>query len=224
MLRPMSKHVPPAKAAGPVSWESLYTGHPQDYAPPDASMLERVSKLTPQRALDVGCGAGGLCIALSELGWQVTGVDVAHNAIAAARQVARARGVTVTFVADDAARWQPSGSYELVTCHFGLPPDPSDRQAIYHTVRRATAVGGVVLMKFCEGNVSKIPALAGYDALTVEELSRAFEGFELAPPEYLRIPSHLRRGRQRVGPQVRAPLEEGEEYWTAVLFEGRKPL
>jgi SAM-dependent methyltransferase len=164
------------------------------------------------RVLDVGCGLGGLGVALSERGWQVTGIDIARNAIAAAQHIAEARGAAVTFVAADATTWKPDGRYDLVTCHFGLPSSPSDRQAIYRMVRTALAPGGAVLMKFCEGNVSGLPALSGYDALSVGELSIAFSGFAIATPEYVRIPSHMPRGHRG-----------GDEYWTAVLFEARKP-
>lgn len=213
---------PPSRASG--DWESLYTGHAQDYAPPDPLLLAHLSKLPPGRALDVGCGAGGLCVALRELGWRVTGIDISRNAIAAAGQVAQARGVDITFVAADAATWKPADSYELVTCHFGVPPSPDDRQAMYAMMRGALVPGGRVLMKFCEGNVSKMPAFSGYELLTLGELSGAFNGFEIAPPEHERIPAHRHRGHGGAGQRHHASIVDGGEQWTAVLFEARKPL
>jgi SAM-dependent methyltransferase len=205
------------------SWGSLYSGDARDYVPPDPHMMERVSRLAPARALDVGCGAGGLCVALSELGWQVTGIDIAHQAIAAARRVAQARRVDATFVTADATMWQPPQQYDLVTCHFGVPPSPSDRQAIYAMMRRALASGGIVLMKFCEGNVSGIPALAGYDSLSVREVSTALDGFEIATPEYVLIRAHTRGAHNNAERREVSCVDDGGEYWTAVLFEGRKP-
>jgi len=63
-----------------------------DYEEPDADLLEVVSDLELGEALDVGCGAGGLCVELNRRGWVVTGIDITNKAITAARRVAEERG------------------------------------------------------------------------------------------------------------------------------------
>ena len=36
--------------------------------------------LEPGSALDIGCGAGGHIVALAQLGWKVTGINIAEKA------------------------------------------------------------------------------------------------------------------------------------------------
>ena len=56
------------------------------------------------RAIDLGCGAGGVSLELAEAGFAVTGVDFSSVALAKARAAAERRGLgqeRVTFVAGD---------------------------------------------------------------------------------------------------------------------------
>jgi len=70
-----------------INWNAGYGGNADDYKAPDAQLVDLIKGLSPGRALDVGRGAGGLVVELTHLGWQVTGVDVAEQAIRAAREV-----------------------------------------------------------------------------------------------------------------------------------------
>lgn len=204
-----------------MDWNAHYTRPDRHHAPVDGQMIQQAAALPRRRALDVGCGAGGLCFALAEQGWTVDGVDVAHTAIEMARNAARQNGASVTFFEADAATWQPPHGFELVTCHFGVPPDPEARRAIYGMMRRALVPGGTILMKFCEGNVSGVPALSGYDSLRLDELRAGFTGFDVAPPIFSLVPAH-RRGPPAQG--AKANAEPDPEQWTAVLFAARKPV
>ena len=55
----------------------------------------------PCKVIEFGCGAGNYVIALSRMGLDVTGVDIAENAIAIAGRSALRAGVTCRFVAAD---------------------------------------------------------------------------------------------------------------------------
>lgn len=48
-------------------WNDIYTGTTEDYMPPDLGMMELIKGLEPGTALDIGCGSGGLVVALLEL-------------------------------------------------------------------------------------------------------------------------------------------------------------
>ena len=196
-------------------WESLYTGEAGDYEEPDADILEAVEDIEVGEALDVGCGAGGLCIELNRRGWTVTGIDIASKAITAAQLAAEERGSDATFLVADAAAWQPEHSYDLVICNFGLPPQPDSRTAVYAMMRRAVAPGGVVLLKVGDHSGSQVPpAFAGYESLNLEELKRGFDGFEVLKAKIVDSPAHA---HARGGP------EQQRELWKALLFMARRP-
>jgi SAM-dependent methyltransferase len=58
-------------------------------------------KLTPGRAIDLGCGEGDNAIFLAQHGFDVTAVDFAPAAVSKARQKALNAGVEIDFVVDD---------------------------------------------------------------------------------------------------------------------------
>ena len=58
---------------------------------------QSLKPLSGKCALDVGCGAGLLCEPLARLGAEVTGVDAAHENIAAAKTHARGSGLTIDY-------------------------------------------------------------------------------------------------------------------------------
>jgi SAM-dependent methyltransferase len=60
---------------------------------PPPEVIELVSKLSPGRALDLGCGYGRSAIYLAQHGWEVDGVDYMPLAIAEAKRRAEASGV-----------------------------------------------------------------------------------------------------------------------------------
>ena len=63
--------------------------------PPELiAVVEGKDRLTPGKALDLGCGTGTNSVYLAEHGWDVTGVDFVPRAIRAARQKAAAAGVS----------------------------------------------------------------------------------------------------------------------------------
>jgi SAM-dependent methyltransferase len=66
-------------------------------------LTEGPAALSPDRALDVGCGTGRDAVYLAKLGWQVTAVDFASAAITKAKQRAADEGVQVQWVAGDAS-------------------------------------------------------------------------------------------------------------------------
>ena len=199
------------RASGPpLRWNDIYSGRASDYEAPDADLLAIAEGLPPGRALDVGCGAGGLAAALAERGWQVTGIDIAERAIAAARHVLRNRGTEAKLVVADAARWQPPGHYELITSSFAMP-EGADRAATLRMIRNALAPGGVVAIKEFDATMSRHGHFAGFDLVTIEELRGAFAGLEIDRAEIVPTPVHDHAG------------DGFAEDWTAALLRARLP-
>src|SRR5579884_2977031 len=53
---------------------------------PGRMVVEAASRLTPSRALDLGCGDGKNLCYLARLGWTVDGIDLNKRALAGARR------------------------------------------------------------------------------------------------------------------------------------------
>jgi len=90
------------------------------------------------RAIDLGCGAGGVSLELAEAGFAVTGVDFSQVALAKARAAAERRGLgpeRVTFVAGDLT----AGSVPGVTGPFDLLVDYGTLDDLPESGRRAMA-------------------------------------------------------------------------------------
>ena len=151
-------------------WNAMYTGQASDYDPPDPKILSFLENLNTGKALDVGCGAGGLCITLAKSGWRTTGIDIAPKAISAGRQAALEHNVDVTFILDDASTWQPDDMYDLITCNFGVPPEIEKRHEVYAMIRKAVKPGGIVFFVIGKHNNIKMQGhFSGYNSLNIEE-------------------------------------------------------
>jgi 2-polyprenyl-6-hydroxyphenyl methylase/3-demethylubiquinone-9 3-methyltransferase len=91
--------------------------------------VEERAHLTGKRALDVGCGGGILAESMARAGAQVTGIDLAEEALEAARQHAQKTGQRLDYrcVAAEALATEQPGAYDVVTCMEMLEhvPDPS---------------------------------------------------------------------------------------------------
>lgn len=101
-------------------WDEAYRGTPPwDIGRPQPALeaLVRNGEVRPGRALDVGCGTGENAILLAQHGCQVTGIDLALDAVAAAKAKAGARHVDVEFVVGNALeldRHFGEGVFDLV--------------------------------------------------------------------------------------------------------------
>ena len=193
-------------------WNQSYSGDAMDYEAPDAGMLEIIDGLRPGRALDVGCGAGGLVAALAQRGWRVTGIDIAAKAIKAAREITRGRGIEAELQVADATTWKPSTHYDLTTSSFALPGRKKEREPLYLTVRESLAPGGTVLLKDFDSTMKRVRFFAELDLVTLEELKAAFTGFSVIRAEIVETPVH---------DHSRVELQE-TGHWSAVLLHAQK--
>ena len=204
---------PPGNHQHDFDWNSLYTGDASDYEAPDPRLLPLLDSIPPGRALDVGCGAGGLVLELARRGWQVTGLDISKKAIAAARAVLQRADLDARFQVGDAASWQPATQYDLVTSTFALPVALDRRARVLDTIRSAVAPGGLVLVQEFDTGMARYPFCRDMNLLTVSDLRAAFPGFDVLRAEVEPTPVHEHAGSAHA-----------DEQWTSVLFHGRRPL
>lgn len=191
----------------------MYSGQASDHEPPDALALELVSGLAPGRALDVGCGAGGLLVALAQRGWAVSGVDVASKAIEATKAVLTERGLSAQLFVGDAVTWTPPHRYELVTSTFALPTELELRTQQLRWMADAVAPGGTMLLKEFDVGMKRHDFLSDYDLPTLAELTAAVPGWTLERAEVVQTPPHDHDGSGTFAGQ----------HWTAAIVWARKP-
>lgn len=86
----------------------------------DAAMLDAVLAVSPRRVLDLGCGEGWLCRALSRRGVDVLGVDAAAELVALARDAGNGHFLQVDFTELATGAAVIDGSFDVVACNFSL--------------------------------------------------------------------------------------------------------
>ena len=163
----------------PFYWNEACSGSAMDYADPDPGLVKIIDGLRPGRALDMGCGAGGLSVALAERKWQVTGIDIAAKAVEAARKVVQERSVNSELHLADATRWKPNRRYDQTVSSFAHPDSKAGRALVYRMIRDAIASGGTVLLKDFDATMKRVKFFAAFDLVTVEEFTAGFDSLNI---------------------------------------------
>lgn len=173
-----------------------------DRAVPASDLVELVegaSKLSPGRALDIGCGTGTESIYLARHGWDVTGVDMVPKALSIARRRAGEAKVSPRFVEGDATRLRDFGvgdGYTLLVdfgCFHTIPPDLRD--AYVASVSEAAAPESTLLLF----GFTRPPRLAPMHAsISANEVRQRFDGdrWELVSAEPVSADAIEVRGRR----------------------------
>lgn len=101
------------------------------------TLLER-RNVTPKRILDVACGTGNVTQLLAVLGYEMTGVDIAPDMIAAAVQKAAAKNFPIAYYVQDAAELDlPQRDFDLCVSLF------DSLNYILEPERLASAIGRI---------------------------------------------------------------------------------
>ena len=107
-----------------------------------------------KRLLDLGCGTGCISIPLAQRGYQVTGVDISEEMLAAAREKSRALQLDIDWRKQDLISLQlfDEAGNEMVFDAaiatfdvFNHLTDPEDLQMLFHTLNPLLADEGVLL-------------------------------------------------------------------------------
>lgn len=112
----------------------------------DMGMLLQMLEPAPKRVLDLGCGTGWTSRLLGRAGYQVTGVDIAPEAVEIARRLAAEEGLAnVTFELGDYEGLTEEGRYDYVLFYDALHHAEDERVAV-RAAARALRPGGAM---FC---------------------------------------------------------------------------
>jgi SAM-dependent methyltransferase len=128
-------------------WDARYAGEELLWrAEPNRFLVEEVSDLPAGRAVDVACGEGRNAVWLAGRGWQATGVDFSHVALAKAARLADERVVHVDWIEADLTQWAPTAEgFDLVIV-FYLQLPQAQRTVVYGSMATAVAPGGTMLV------------------------------------------------------------------------------
>jgi SAM-dependent methyltransferase len=134
-------------AAQAAEWDTRYTE--RDGAMwsgrPNGRLVAEVARLTPGRALDVGCGEGADAIWLAQRGWTVTGIDISGVAVGRAREAAERAGAVVEWVAGDVLEISfPARSFDLVSLQYPALAKAAGERAV-RTLLETVREGGLLL-------------------------------------------------------------------------------
>lgn len=98
--------------------------------------------------INYGCGTGKHDLALSELGYQCTGIDMSPLMIEIAQKNARAEGKSIVFSVADIRDYEVKKKYNAVISLFHVMSYQNTNQdilAAFNTARRALNAGGIFL-------------------------------------------------------------------------------
>ncbi|MDF3142340.1 MULTISPECIES: class I SAM-dependent methyltransferase [unclassified Streptomyces] len=124
--------------------EHFNAAHPWDHnAHYHRWILRQLPRERVRRALDVGCGSGGLARALAGRADSVLGVDSDAEIVGRARE-STPHGFPVSYVVADAPDGIPEGSYDVITCVAVLHHLPLAETLT--RFRRQLAPGGTLLV------------------------------------------------------------------------------
>jgi SAM-dependent methyltransferase len=127
----------------------------EPWADSDAAAIHRLLDLPAGgRVLDAPCGDGRIAVRLAEHGLDVTGIDISHEAI----EAARGRGSTARFEVGD-LRDLPRDCFDAVVCwgnSFGYMPYASTLRHLAAT-RRSLRDGGRLIIESATVAESLLP-------------------------------------------------------------------
>jgi SAM-dependent methyltransferase len=111
-----------------------------------AEFVERLPVKRGVRVLDVACGTGNSAIPAARKGAEVTGLDLAPNLLAQARQRAAAEGLTAAFDEGDAEQLPyGDGQFDVVVSMFGAMFAPRPER-VAAELARVCRSGGTIAM------------------------------------------------------------------------------
>jgi SAM-dependent methyltransferase len=114
---------------------------------PNALLVETVRGRKPGKALDIGMGQGRNSLFLARQGWDVTGLDIADEAVAEARAQARREKLRLNAVVT------PMETFDLGTARYDLIAYVyegcfAEQNGMVEKVKAALKPGGVLVFEF----------------------------------------------------------------------------
>lgn len=149
--------------------------------PPHSEVAQAGRSLAPGKALDMGCGAGRNALYLSQLGFDVTAVDVNTDAIGMLRSIVEREGIdNIDARAYDINQADLGATYDFIACTVTLMfLDPARVDAVIADMQQCTAPGGHNLI-VAAMDTDEHPCPMNFPfTLRTGQLSAAYAGWDL---------------------------------------------
>ncbi|MBI9011821.1 MAG: methyltransferase domain-containing protein [Clostridiales bacterium] len=146
----------------------------------DLKKLFQIIPMDSGRILEMGCGAGDVSIKLTQMGFELTGVDISQTAIEWAKTKAKDKNLQIDFLAKNVAdeALLEGNRYDLVldgTCLHCLFDD--DRTAFYSNVKRLMKDQGYFFVSsvILSNPNAEIPQVSSVERCVLSEDQLEFE-------------------------------------------------
>jgi len=146
-LEPSTLDIQTIKARQKATWESGDFGQVAKFIVPAAEEFMAQLELRPgMKVLDAACGTGNLAVIAARRGCRTSGLDIAANLVAQARERARAEKLSIEFTEGDAeAMPYPGASFDMVVSMYGVMFAPRPERVVSE-LHRVTKPGGLIAL------------------------------------------------------------------------------
>jgi len=177
---------------------------------PDPVFFGEVQELEPGAAIDLGAGDGAATFALAELGWQVTAVDFAENAVLRLEERAKARNAPIETDVADILSYASDAKYDLAYLGY-IHVEPDQRPPLLAHAVATLRPGGTLLYNgfTFEGTADGENHTESFRAL----FAPLGEVLACLLPTGL----HIHYAEQRMRPSTFSFDEPGSEYMSVVV-------
>ena len=141
------------KSNGYVGWGNAKTLNDLGDDVTKQYLTDTVSRFFPEakgkKALDVGCGTGTTAFMLSNMGMDVTGVDISETAIEMGRDLSKQQNLNINFVRGDVLELDKLYQkfdliYDSHCLHCIVFED--DRQKVLTSAKKSLSEGGIFIL------------------------------------------------------------------------------
>ncbi len=135
------------KARQKSTWESGDFGQVAKFITPVAEQfMERIELRPGMKVLDAACGTGNLAIIAARRGCITSGLDIAANLIAQARERAEKESLAIEYTEGDAeAMPYRDASFDVVVSMYGVMFAPRPERVV-HELQRVVKPGGLIAL------------------------------------------------------------------------------
>src|SRR4029079_3343845 len=149
-LEPSTLDIQTIKARQKATWESGDFGQVAKFIVPAAEEFMAQLELRPgMKVLDAACGTGNLAVIAARRGCVTSGLDIASNLIAQARERSRQESLDIQFTEGDVEEMPyPDASFDGVVSMFGVMFAPRPERVVSE-LRRVTKPGRIVRLVQC---------------------------------------------------------------------------